>query len=80
MEHIKALAEEEHIPVTLLASSMGYHLYRKLGFVEVAEVKSDSFVLGTGMIWYPKDWVEPGAKESDDSTGVSLETPVPHMI
>lgn len=80
MKHVIPLAEEERIPITILASSMGFQLYRKLGFVEVGEMKADSLHLGTAMIWYPKGSIEPGEKEPDASTGVSFETPVPPMI
>ncbi|KAK5064431.1 hypothetical protein LTR84_000264 [Exophiala bonariae] len=77
MEHIKTLATEERIPVTLVASSMGIHLYRKLGFTEVGEVKTDALLLGTAMVWYPEKSIEPDVKAPEGSAGISLDTLVP---
>lgn len=76
MEHIKTLAGEERVPVTLLASSMGIHLYRKLGFTEVGEVKSDSLLLGTAMVLYPANPIESDAKEPESAPTLGLEQPV----
>ncbi|KEF63151.1 uncharacterized protein A1O9_01127, partial [Exophiala aquamarina CBS 119918] len=55
---VQALAAEESVPLTLLATAMGKHLYSHAGFVELCDLGSGSYFLFTAMIWHPEPSTE----------------------
>jgi GNAT superfamily N-acetyltransferase len=66
LERVQNTATEEGVPVTLLATIMGSHLYRKVGFTGLGEVKTGLYHLFEPMIWYPKESEETHTKELGD--------------
>lgn len=67
LERVQNSAAEEGVPVTLLASVMGSHLYRKAGFTGLGEVKIGLYHLFEAMIWYPIESEVTDVKRPRDS-------------
>jgi len=66
---VQALAAQDGVPLTLLATDTGKNLYKRAGFDELCKLGAGSYFLFTAMIWYPKSSVEREPQKLDESAG-----------